>query len=427
MGGQCVAATVHRGSMASSPRGEYQQGKRSDRVPGVHIEAVPVQVIKKQEVNCMQVRKKTVAIQAVDANGHALPGASVSIKQKRSGFPLGCAIADTILENKAYQSWFTSRFTVTTFENEMKWYSNERDQGKEQYAEADAMVAFAKQHGIAVRGHNVVWNDPQDVQSWVRSLPRKQLRRAVNRRFNSVMRRYRGRVVAWDVVNESVHFSYFESRLGQNASSVFYKRAHQLDLNALMFLNDFNTLEVPVDGNVTPAKYLQKLRQIQSFGHVPRMAIGLEGHFGTPDIAYMRSALDKLAGANVPIWLTEVDVAHPNQAKYLEEVLREAYSHPAVQGIVIWGAWHPEGCWRMCLTDNNFKNLPAGDVVDKLIFEWRSANVAATTDADGLLRAELFHGEYKITITHPSSNSSSVQSLTVDSASQNTNVLRVMV
>ncbi|RWW01423.1 hypothetical protein GW17_00035542 [Ensete ventricosum] len=155
------------------------------------------------------------------------------------------------------------------------------------------------------------------------------------------------------------------------------------------------------------------------------MAIGLEGHFGTPDIAYMRSALDKLAGANVPIWLTEVDVAHPNQAKSLEEVLREAYSHPAVQGIVIWGAWHPEGCWRMCLTDNNFKNLPAGDVVDKLIFEWRSANVAATTDADGLLRAELFHGEYKITINHPSSNSSSVQSLTVDSASQNTNVLRL--
>ncbi|RWW42009.1 hypothetical protein BHE74_00052470 [Ensete ventricosum] len=409
MGGQCVAATIHRGSMASSPSGEYQQGKRLDLVSGVHIGAVPVQVIKKQEVNCVQVRKKTVAIQAVDANGHALPGASVSIRQTKAGFPLGCAIARTILENKAYQSWFTSRFTVTTFENEMKWYSNEREQGKEQYADADAMVAFAKQHGIAVRGHNVVWNDPQDVQSWVRSLPTEQLRKAVNRRFNSVMRRYRGQVIAWDVVNENIHFSYFESRLGQNASSIFYQQAHQLDPNALMFLNDFNTLEVPVDGNVTPVKYLQKLRQIQSFGHLPRMAIGLEGHFGTPDIAYMRSAIDKLAGANVPIWLTEVDVAHSNQ------------------GIVIWGAWHPQGCWRMCLTDNNFKNLPAGDVVDNLISELRTHNVAATTDADGLHRAELFHGEYKITINHPSSNSSSVLSLTVDSASQKNNLLRVMV
>ncbi|RRT33985.1 hypothetical protein GW17_00056212 [Ensete ventricosum] len=116
------------------------------------------------------------------------------------------------------------------------------------------------------------------------------------------------------------------------------------------------------------------------------------------------------------------------QSKHLEDILREAYSHPAVQGIVMWGAWHPEGCWRMCLTDNNFKNLPTGDVVDKLISEWRSDNVAATTDADGLHRAELFHGEYKVTISHPSSNSSSsVGSLTVDSASENNNVLRVMV
>ncbi|CAL9071897.1 unnamed protein product, partial [Musa textilis] len=399
----------------------------------IRVDSVSLQPFTKDQWRAHQaesiskVRKKTVAIKAVDANGHALPGASVSIQQKRSGFPFGCAIANTILENSAYQSWFTSRFTVTTFENEMKWYANEQEKGKEQYADADAMLAFAKQHGIAVRGHNVVWNDPQDVQSWVKSLPTQQLREAVNRRFNSVMKRYRGRVIAWDVVNENVHFSYYESQLGQNASSVFYQQAHQLDRNALMFLNDYNTLEAPVDVNVTAEKYLRRLWQIQSFGNLPRMAIGLEGHFDTPDISYMRSALDKLAGAKVPIWLTEVDVGHANQAKDLEDILTEAYSHPAVQGIVIWGAWHPQGCWRMCLTDNNFKNLPTGDVVDKLIFEWRSDNVAATTDADGLHRAELFHGEYKITIKHPSSNSSSMLNLTVDSASQNHNVLRVMV
>ncbi|URE41830.1 hypothetical protein MUK42_20133 [Musa troglodytarum] len=381
----------------------------------------------KQKVNRVQVRKKTVAIRAVDANGHALPGASVSIQQTRSGFPLGCALKNTILQSSEYQSWFAARFTVTTFTNEMKWYSNEPVEGKETYADADAMLAFSKQHGIAVRGHNVVWDNRQYVQNWVQSLPTQKLREAVNRKFNSVMTRYRGQVIAWDVVNENVHFSYFESKLGENASSIFYQQAHQLDPHALMFLNEFNTLEVPVDGKSTPAKYLQKLQQIQSFGNLSRMAIGLEGHFGTPDISYMRAALDTLAGANVPIWLTEVDVTHSNQSKHLEDILREAHSHPAVQGIVIFGVWNPKGCFsRMCLTDVNFKNLPTGDVVDKLLSEWRTHNVAATTDADGLHRAELFHGEYKITINHPSSNSSSVRSLTVDSASQNNNVLTVM-
>ncbi|RWW01420.1 hypothetical protein GW17_00035541 [Ensete ventricosum] len=428
MGGQCVAATIHRGSMASSPSGEYQQGKRLDLVPGVHIDAVPVQATMKQEVNCVQVRKKTVAIQAVDANGHALPGASVSIQQTRPGFPLGCAMKYTILHSSAYQSWFTARFPVTTFTNEMKWYSNERTQGKENYADADAMLAFAKQHGIAVRGHNVIWDNRDTVQKWVQALPTDKLREAVNRRFYSVMGRYRDQLIAWDVVNENIHFSYYESRLGENASAIFYQLAHQLDSHALMFLNEFNTLEWHDERKVSPDNYLQKLRQIQSFGNVPRMAIGLQGHFGTPDIAYMRSTLDKLAGANVPIWLTELDVAHSNESKNLEDILREAYSHPGVQGIVIFGVWNPQGCIsRMCLTDVNFNNLPTGDVVDKLISEWKTHNASATTDADGLLRAELFHGEYKITINHPSSNSPSVQSLTVDPASQNNNVLRVIV
>ncbi|RZS16670.1 hypothetical protein BHM03_00048703 [Ensete ventricosum] len=262
-----------------------------------------------------KVRKKTVAIQAVDDNGHPLPGASVSIQQNRSGFPFGSAIASTILQNSAYQSWFTSRFTVTTLENEMKWPSNEREKGKENYADADAMLAFAKQHGIAVRGHNVLMDVTEAVQSWVKSLPTQQLWDAVNRRFNSVMPRYRGKVIAWDVVNENIHNSYYEDKLGADASSIFYQQAHKLDPNALMFLNDYNTLEASVDNKATPEKYLQKLHQIRSFGNLSRMAIGLESHFTIPDISYMRSALDKLAGAKVPIWLTELDVASSNEVR----------------------------------------------------------------------------------------------------------------
>ena len=54
------------------------------------------------------------------------------------------------------------------------------------------------------------------------------------------------------------------------------------------------------------------------------------------------------------------------QAIYLEEVLREGFSHPSVNGIMLWTALHPNGCYQMCLTDNNFQNLLAGEMVDKL-------------------------------------------------------------
>ncbi|KAH7653931.1 Endo-1,4-beta-xylanase protein [Dioscorea alata] len=362
---------------------------------------------------------------------NSAPGTKISIKQSRPGFPFGNAISKDILSNTAYQNWFTSRFKLTTFENEMKWYSTESSQGIENYADADAMLAFCKQNGINVRGHNIFWNAPNYQPNWVNSLPTPQLQSATDKRINSIMNRYKGQVIAWDVVNENMHYSFFESKLGKDASSVFYQKAHQIDNDVLTFMNEFNTLESPGDEVSIPTKYLQKLTEIQSFGGStggPKMAIGLEGHFSQPNIAYMRSALDSLAAAKVPIWLTEVDVSSsPQQAEYLEEILREAFAHPAVNGIVMWASWHAQGCYSMCLTDNNFKNLPTGDVVDKLLNEWKTfTQIEAFANTHGFFELDLFHGEYEITTTHPSSNSSSLHILNVHGANHHEGVLHVL-
>lgn len=92
------------------------------------------------------------------------------------------------------------------------------------------------------------------------------------------------------------------------------------------------------------------------------------------------------------------------QAWHLEQILREARSHPHVNGIVLWAAWRPEGCYRMCLTDNNFRNLPTGDVVDKLLHEWGWKQGTAsfgTTDANGFFETSLFHGDYHVKVSRP--------------------------
>ncbi|RLN38680.1 endo-1,4-beta-xylanase A-like [Panicum miliaceum] len=363
-------------------------------------------------------RKKTVRLRARDSAAKPVPGAQVRIEHVRSGFPLGSAMSAEILHNPAYQQWFASRFTVTTFENEMKWYSTERVQGHEDYSVPDAMLRFARSHGIRVRGHNIFWDQPSQQPGWVQSLSAPQLRQATARRIKSVMSRYAGQVIAWDVVNENLHFNFFEGKFGWDASAGFYRRAHQMDGGALMSMNEFNTLEQPGDPNAVPGKYLGKLFQIKKFpGNTNdgRMAIGLEGHFSTPNIPYIRAALDTMSRAGVPIWLTEIDVVPgPNQAANLEKILREVYAHPAVHGIILWTAWHQRGCYVMCLTDNNFRNLPTGDVVDKLIREWQTRAHAGVADADGYYEAELFHGDYKVTVSHPVANATVVQSLTVD-------------
>ncbi|CAF2031801.1 unnamed protein product [Brassica napus] len=145
----------------------------------------------------------------------------------------------------------------------------------------------------------------------------------------------------------------------------------------------------------------------------------VESHFNTPNIPYMRSALDTLAATGLPIWLTEVDVqAPPNvQANYFEQVLREGHAHPQVKGMVTRSGYSPSGCYKMCLTDGNFRNLPAGDVVDKLLREWGGLRVQTTglTDSDGFFEASLFHGDYDINIAHPLINSTASHSFTLTS------------
>ncbi|KAJ4767411.1 hypothetical protein LUZ62_032690 [Rhynchospora pubera] len=391
----------------------------------IWVDNVSLQPFNHEEWRChhddtvRQERKMMVHIKAVDAKGKPVPGANVSVTPIRQGFPFGNAINGAILKSPEYQKWFADRFTHTTFENEMKWYGTEFTEGHEDYSVADNMLIFAKKNNVQVRGHNVFWNDPDSQMSWVNKLNNEQLQQAMTKRIKSVVSRYKGQVIHWDVNNENVHFNFFEKRLGPDASTKIYQAVHQIDPNVILFLNDFNTLEEPGDPNGTPDKFLKKFNEIKAgLPASAKMGIGLESHFKKPNLPYMRTVLDKMASAGVPIWLTEVDVGGTDaaSAQDLEQILREGYAHPAVKGIVMWASWTPKGCYRMCLTDNNFKNHPVGDTVDKLIKEWKT-HALGTTSKVGTFQTQLTHGDYEVKVNHLSGNLSTVHRITIDSMS----------
>ncbi|CAL0304291.1 unnamed protein product [Lupinus luteus] len=293
---------------------------------------------------------------------------------------------------------------------EKQWRSHQYqsiEKGNEDYSVADAMLKFAKDHNIRVRGHNIFWNDPKYQSSWVSTLSPDQLKSAVEKRIQSVVSRYKDQLIGWDVVNENLHFSFFESKLGQDFSAWAFNEVNKIDPTQTLFLNEYNTIEDNRDSASNPTNYMQKIQQIKNYpgsASLP-IAIGLESHFPSspPNLPYMRSSIDTLASAGYPIWITEIDVAdQPNQAQYFEQVLREAHSHPKVQGIVMWTAWSPNGdCYRICLVDSNFNNLAGGEVVDKLLSEWRLRKFSGTTDQNGFLKTSLFHGDYQVEINHP--------------------------
>jgi arabinofuranan 3-O-arabinosyltransferase len=335
-------------------------------------------------------------------DGKPVAEADVSLERVGKGFPLGNAMTKEILDMPEYEKWFAARFRYATLENEMKWYSTEFHQNEEDYKVSDKMVELAEKHNITLRGHNVFWDDQDKQMDWVEKLGVPELKEAMAKRLKDIVTRYAGKVIHWDVVNENLHFNFFEGKLGKDASAEIFRDVAKLDSKPILFMNEFNTIEEPNDAAPLPTKYVAKLKQIREFpGNADlKYGIGLESHFAAPNIPYMRGSIDTLAQAKVPIWLTEVDVKPcKNQVEYLDEVMREGFAHPAVKGIVLWGAWHAKGCYVMCFTDNSFKNLPVGDAIDKLLKEW-TAGHTGKTDSKGVLEVEIFHGEYNATVKH---------------------------
>ncbi|KAL6841455.1 hypothetical protein ACP4OV_028732 [Aristida adscensionis] len=349
-------------------------------------------------------RKRFVNIHVSDGNGSRVVGAKVAVQQITREFPFGSAISRTILGNRAYQEWFASRFNAAVFENELKWYATEPAPGQEDYAAADALLRFVQSRDVMARGHNIFWEDPKYTPRWVKNLTGSQLRAAVAGRIESLLSRYKGDFVHWDVSNEMLHFDFYENRLGGNTTVEFFNTARRADPLATLFLNDFNVVEACDDLSSSADAYVTRLRQLAD-GGVTFEGIGLEGHFGKPNIPYVRAVLDKLGTLRLPIWLTEIDISNSfdqkTQAAYLEEVLREGFAHPAVDGIMLWTAMDGNAsCYQMCLTDGNMSNLPAGEVVDRLLGEWQTKEVLGATNDRGSFNFSAFLGEYRLSVTY---------------------------
>ncbi|KAJ0010984.1 hypothetical protein Pint_34348 [Pistacia integerrima] len=359
-------------------------------------------------------RKRAVTIHVSDEHGDRIEDAAITLEQVSKDFPFGSAIASTILGNSPYQKWFVERFNAAVFENELKWYATEPEQGKLNYTLADQMLEFVRANKIITRGHNIFWEDPKYTPAWVRNLTGGDLQLAVNSRIQSLMSKYREEFIHWDVSNEMLHFDFYEQKLGPNATLHFYETAHQADPLATLFMNEFNVVETCSDVNSTVDTYISILEELKG-GGVSMDGIGLESHFTIPNLPLMRAILDKLATLELPIWLTEVDISSKldkqTQAIYLEQVLREGFSHPSVNGIMLWTALHPKGCYQMCLTDNNLQNLPAGDVVDKLLKEWQTGEVIGQSDDHGSYSFYGFLGEYKVSVTYGNRTANSTFSL----------------
>lgn len=287
-----------------------------------------------------KIRKRDVVLKFSGADSSSLLGTFVKVKQTQNSFPFGSCVSRTNIDNEDFVDFFAKNFNWAVFGNELKWYWTEPQQGNFNYRDADELLNLCVSHNIETRGHCIFWEVESTVQSWIRALNKNDMMTAVQNRLTGLLTRYKGKFKHYDVNNEMLHGSFYQDHLGKDIRANMFKTANQLDSSAILFVNDYH-VEDGCDTRSSPEKYIQHILDLQEQG-APVGGIGIQGHIDSPIGPIVCSALDKLGILGLPIWFTELDVSSINEhirADDLEVMLREAFAHPAVDGVMLWGFW----------------------------------------------------------------------------------------
>jgi GH35 family endo-1,4-beta-xylanase len=351
-----------------------------------------------------KIRKSDIMIRVVDSAGNLMPDVKVRLEQTRKDFPFGSAMGSSLLRNEKYRQFFKEHFNYAVFENESKWYSNERERGVEDYSVAGAMYAWCKENGIPVRGHCIFWEPERWQPEWLKEVSQMELLKAVERRLNSAVSRFRGKFTHWDVNNEMLHGEFFKSGINPGIHPWMFKGARKLDPDAKLFVNEFNILTVDqAFEEVQVEEYIEHIGWLQDQGAVID-GVGIQGHIwkdtilSTPE--KLTERLDRLASLNLPIWISEFDSAFEEEMKNadtLELVYRTAYAHPAVEGIMMWVFWAGTS-WRgpnAGLANRDWTLKESGKRFVSLMEEW-STSASGVTNDRGIFSTRGFFGDYKV-------------------------------
>ena len=100
------------------------------------------------------------------------------------------------------------QFDCLTGENEFKPRSLQPQPGKFNFAAADRIIEFARQHDMKVVGHTLCRHS--EVPAWMfrgpdgKPLPREETVRNLKAHIDAVVGHFKGKVIGWDVVNEAI-------------------------------------------------------------------------------------------------------------------------------------------------------------------------------------------------------------------------------
>lgn len=233
-------------------------------------------------------------------------------------FRVGVALSRSQIEGRDGQAldFVRRHFNSLTAENVMKWERIEPEEGRFDWAPADALVNFAEENGMHLAGHVLIWH--QQTPDWVfedaegQPASRELLLQRMQHHIESVVGRYRGRVDSWEVVNEvfnedgSFRESPWFTLIGEDFIEQAFAFAHAADPDAQLYFNDYNLYK--------PAKRdgaIRLGRKLLDQG-VRLDAIGLQAHYGLDnpgDLQQVSDTIEAIGKLGLKARVTEMDLA----------------------------------------------------------------------------------------------------------------------
>ena len=274
---------------------------------------------------------------------------------------VGCAVNIHALQtDNMYAALVKQQAGIVVAENSMKFGPTQPAPERFDFAEADALFAFAQANGIKVRGHNFIWHEA--LPDWFAGYVTPANAQAVLvNHIETVAGRYAGRVQSWDVVNEAIRpedglpgglrKTPWYDLLGPGYLDLAYRTARRVDPTAPLCYNDYDIEGEDQKQAAKRAAVLELLRGFQQRG-VPIDAVGIQSHIRAGANHHYGAGLQQfmqtVQGMGLKIMLTEMDVRDaelPADIPARDQAVAAAYrnylnltlANPDVIALLTWG------------------------------------------------------------------------------------------
>ncbi|MFW7381913.1 MAG: endo-1,4-beta-xylanase [Oligoflexus sp.] len=243
-------------------------------------------------------------------------------------FDIGAAIKSEHLDETFRRQIFLGSFGRLTAEYEMKWGQIFKE-NRYDFSAADKLMDFARDYGIKVTGHTLVWHIDHPVRLFENAkggkIGKAELRQRMRQHIFTTMNHFQGVVDNWDVVNEAIsdkegevyRRSEFYQIYGDQSYIVdAFRFARQADPNMELWYNDYML------------EHSDKLEKLQEFirymkqQRVDLAGIGFQGHYSLewPTIDMIEKAFQLVIKEGLKIKVSELDVTVYND--YLDGVFQ---------------------------------------------------------------------------------------------------------